>query len=295
MDNNNNTESRLPIPPAAIQPATHYATYFTVRPGAAWGPRVIDDLELVLIIAGRFAFDWQPIALLSGLDDAGDPTGAADNRRRLEMAEGDLLLILPNEPHTFRHLSGAGTGVIGCLHLDILPPATHPLRRLQFAPALPRLTHTGGDPVLQTLFKQADEVFTGTHRFRQELLDAICREVWIRLAEHTGGHRPGGVTVRLEKMQLFLRERLAQPVGRRELARAFGIAPEHVDYLFRKELGLTPTAFLQRERVHAGLRLLQQGLSVKETAARVGIADPFYFSRLFKRLIGVPPSIAATG
>jgi AraC-like DNA-binding protein len=38
--------------------------------------------------------------------------------------------------------------------------------------------------------------------------------------------------------------------------------------------------------------LTDEGLSVKETAARVGFDDAFYFSRVFKKVMGIPPSAA---
>jgi YesN/AraC family two-component response regulator len=40
----------------------------------------------------------------------------------------------------------------------------------------------------------------------------------------------------------------------------------------------------------AGQLLSLTGMSVKEIAAFVGFGDPYYFSRMFKKLIGVAPS-----
>jgi AraC-like DNA-binding protein len=38
-------------------------------------------------------------------------------------------------------------------------------------------------------------------------------------------------------------------------------------------------------------RMLQAGdLSIQEVAARVGFDDPLYFSRVFKSVLGFPPS-----
>lgn len=34
----------------------------------------------------------------------------------------------------------------------------------------------------------------------------------------------------------------------------------------------------------------EQGKSVKEAAYAAGYQDPFYFSRVFKRTLGIPPS-----
>jgi AraC-like DNA-binding protein len=71
----------------------------------------------------------------------------------------------------------------------------------------------------------------------------------------------------------------------------FRITPEHVNALFRKELGVTPTQFLHRERIFRAYRYIRdQGVSVKEAAAQVGFDDPFYFSRVFKRIFKHAPS-----
>ena len=92
-------------------------------------------------------------------------------------------------------------------------------------------------------------------------------------------------------MVSYLRTHLDRKVTRRSLAREFGITPEHVNALFKKHLGVTPTQFIQRERMQKAYHYLRdEGLSVKETAARVGFDDPFYFSRVFKRLMHRSPT-----
>jgi two-component system response regulator YesN len=54
---------------------------------------------------------------------------------------------------------------------------------------------------------------------------------------------------------------------------------------------MTPSAVINRERVMLAYRLIhEQGKSVKEAAYAVGYQDPFYFSRVFKRTLGIPPS-----
>jgi methylphosphotriester-DNA--protein-cysteine methyltransferase len=58
-----------------------------------------------------------------------------------------------------------------------------------------------------------------------------------------------------------------------------------------KELGVTPTQFLHRERMFRAYRYIRdQWISVKEAAAQVGFDDPFYFSRVFKRIFKRAPS-----
>ena len=57
------------------------------------------------------------------------------------------------------------------------------------------------------------------------------------------------------------------------------------------ELGITPMAYLWRERVEHGIDLLRStGLSVGEVASRAGFSSVYHFSRRVKALSGLSPS-----
>ncbi len=129
------------------------------------------------------------------------------------------------------------------------------------------------------------------------ILIAICkparlpREIILLLAGHWRQTASPDLSPRMQAMILFIRENLQQPLSRQSLAQTFRITPEHVNLLFRKELGMTPSAVINRERVMLAYRLIhEKGHSVKEAAYAVGYADPFYFSRVFKTVFGIPPS-----
>ena len=60
--------------------------------------------------------------------------------------------------------------------------------------------------------------------------------------------------------------------------------------LFKDVTGLPPVEYLNRLRIVKSLQYLQaDDLSIANAAARVGIYDPNYYSRLFKKVMGVPP------
>ena len=41
---------------------------------------------------------------------------------------------------------------------------------------------------------------------------------------------------------------------------------------------------------HAAERLQESGVLVKQAAAETGFADPFHFSRVFRRVLGMSPA-----
>ncbi|MBN8215817.1 MAG: AraC family transcriptional regulator [Spirochaetes bacterium] len=60
---------------------------------------------------------------------------------------------------------------------------------------------------------------------------------------------------------------------------------------FRADEGRTPMEFLIELRLNEGKSLLETtGVPVAEVARMIGFEDPYYFSRLFRRKVGLTPS-----
>ena len=74
------------------------------------------------------------------------------------------------------------------------------------------------------------------------------------------------------------------------LARRVGLSPSQLRRLFARQCGCSPVAWLTRCRMQrAGELLTRTAMPVHEVAAEVGFDDPFWFSRLFRRELGVNP------
>lgn len=77
----------------------------------------------------------------------------------------------------------------------------------------------------------------------------------------------------------------------REVAAAVGVTPAHLTTVVRRKTGRTVVEWITERRMSAARRLLADpGLSVEEVARAVGYRDPAYFTRLFRRHHGQPPS-----
>ncbi|MCC3373240.1 AraC family transcriptional regulator [Cohnella sp. REN36] len=89
----------------------------------------------------------------------------------------------------------------------------------------------------------------------------------------------------------YMNDRLAESVKLPELAAHAGVSKQHLVYLFKQETGFPPIEYFLRLKMQkAGQLLSLTGMTVKEIAAAVGIGDPYYFSRLFKKLMGMSPA-----
>lgn len=74
------------------------------------------------------------------------------------------------------------------------------------------------------------------------------------------------------------------------LARRLGLSASAFSTLFHQYTGLTPYQYWLNLKINKGKQLLAAGRSVKETAFALGFESEFYFSRLFKKKTGLPPS-----
>ena len=69
------------------------------------------------------------------------------------------------------------------------------------------------------------------------------------------------------------------------------INADHLRRLFKQEVGQTPQEYLTRLRLEHAMTLLRnENLSVSEAAFRSGFYDPLYFSRVFRKHMGVSPT-----
>lgn len=76
-----------------------------------------------------------------------------------------------------------------------------------------------------------------------------------------------------------------------ELARMAELSPSRFNVLFKSYTGDSAIQYQNRLRLERAKDLLLSGAcNVTEAAQELGFSDVYYFSRLFKKVVGVPPS-----
>ena len=105
-------------------------------------------------------------------------------------------------------------------------------------------------------------------------------------------HLPRSTKDRLAPAVFYVQQNFNRHLYSDAVARLCNMSASHFSHAFRKTYGLTFQEFLLRYRVNRACRLLATETSPKiaEVAFAVGFSDPSYFTRVFKRYIGVAPS-----
>ena len=90
----------------------------------------------------------------------------------------------------------------------------------------------------------------------------------------------------IRTLQQNIRRRLTV----RELAELCSMSEINLQKTFSRYAGVGIMDYFNRIKMQEAIRLLQAGLSVKETALQLGYTDQNYFSTAFKRIIGKTPT-----
>lgn len=81
-----------------------------------------------------------------------------------------------------------------------------------------------------------------------------------------------------------------QKVSLNEVAEEAGLSPAYFSTIFKTEMGVSFSEYVNRLRVGRAKNLLSSSsLGLSEIAGRCGFEDQSYFSRIFKRIAGISP------
>ena len=116
----------------------------------------------------------------------------------------------------------------------------------------------------------------------QEMMGGYCRLVKKHaMARYSAPVRKALVTIDAD---------LSEDLSLATLAAMQGISPGYLSTLFKREVGQTLTDYVNSHRMEQAVRLLRSGtLQVQTVAQYCGIPDVNYFSKLFKRYVGLSP------
>lgn len=237
-------------------------------------------------------------------------TGTVTAGKNAYAFEPGRCLFLPWR-HAVRYEASAGDPfLVGGVHIipDHLPAhplsftvahnASHPLanapyRRDVSIPELPGLTQgwlVPASPLVHLLktivqtFVRGDPEEWQARQFAQQLLNE-----WIfsRRRREIYGH---AVPPELERIKQHILWNLSRPMSLRDLVEFSKLSPSTIGRMFRKHLGTTPVEWITRAKIERAKSLLRtRRISALEVGGQIGIPDPYYFSKCFKKVTRQSP------
>ncbi|UKS28261.1 AraC family transcriptional regulator [Paenibacillus sp. HWE-109] len=122
----------------------------------------------------------------------------------------------------------------------------------------------------------------------------IAMELFGYFAQETEEKQFASIKLRLmREVQDYILAHYRKLIRIQELAELVDRAPNYVTQTFKEVTGMTPVTYLHQVRIHAARDLiLNTKLTLGEIADYLGYSDQAHFHRVFKKVMGYPPSSA---
>lgn len=223
-----------------------------------------------------------------------------------QIREGDVLVTGPGEPYDARGLAAA-TGWIAFFAPEtvgtrdrpaVLAWASHPLlfpfaARATVAPR--RLSvRVEARPWWSERLAELDAELDLRRDGYDDAARANLTLLLVATARLAAADLPGGLRLNDEPLlaEVFeiIERQYSGPASLRSVADAVALTPGHLTTVVRRKTGRTVQGWiLERRMVEARRLLVDTDLSVEEVADQVGLADPRYFIRTFKKAHSTTP------
>lgn len=98
-------------------------------------------------------------------------------------------------------------------------------------------------------------------------------------------------TALLQKLEQFISDHYSKDLVMEEVAEHVGLSPYYFSKLLKDQYGLTYIDYLTKLRIEKAKEMIPDpSRSLKDICLSVGYRDPNYFSRVFKKTVGMSPS-----
>ncbi len=235
-------------------------------------PRGSGDILLILTLAGAGYFGRR--------------------QTKSELVKGTIILVPKGIPHDYGIMPNRKSWSIIWAHFRPWPHWAELMRwpDTNSGAQLLRLN----DPAV---FESVATTLRGMH---QSAVSAFThREIWamnlleqaLLLCDQANPLQPANrLDSRIQAVLEHVNHHLAEELAVEDLAGVAGLSPSRFAHLFSKETGTTPLRYIESQRINRACDLLALTSSpVAEVGESVGIPDPYYFSRRFRKAVGLSP------
>lgn len=146
--------------------------------------------------------------------------------------------------------------------------------------------------LFHTIFNVLDRGMTLSHLIQTAHIFAYLLNELILSHSHTSlSTKPDERRDYVENAISYLQERLEENVTLDELAEWSNVSKSRLTQLFKEKTGYSPIRFFMNLKMQRACRYLDlTDFTVKQIAASLGYDDPYYFTRVFTRTIGMSPT-----
>lgn len=120
-----------------------------------------------------------------------------------------------------------------------------------------------------------------------EAVKKYVLDIYYTLSEYSSGNKPDGYSYLIRKCIEFIKNNYQKNVTLSEAALAVDVSNSYLSLLFKQETGINFSNYITNYRIEEAKKLLAStNLKIYEIANKVGFESPYYFSKVFKDIMG---------
>lgn len=120
-----------------------------------------------------------------------------------------------------------------------------------------------------------------------EAVKKYVLDIYYSLREYSSGNKPDGYSHLIRKCINFIKQNYQKNVTLTDAAVYVDVSNSYLSLLFKQETGINFSNYLTNYRIEEAKKLLKTtNLKIYEIAFKVGFDSPYYFSKVFKDVMG---------
>ncbi|MBT3194428.1 MAG: AraC family transcriptional regulator [Verrucomicrobia bacterium] len=259
---------------ASVKPGADYPSHSESRPSEyrhSWkAGRTLDEYQLVYITEGRGTFE-------------SEPTG------RVSIEGGHVFLLFPGVWHRFRPIKREGweenwIGFNGDIADRVMKNFFSPQKAVIRVGPDQELLHQ-----IRSIVGLMDQAPVGY----QQIVGSRTLEILAHIRSHAMSYRSidRQVARKVEQARRYLVQHYSDTIDTEALAHRLGFSLSRFRAVFKEHTGAAPNQYQIDIRMNLARHWLAESHhTVTEIAEMLGFSSVYYFSRLFKKKEGCPPS-----
>jgi AraC-like DNA-binding protein len=219
----------------------------------------------------------------------GSGTFRSEGERSWRIGPGTIIMLFPDVWHWYAPEKETGWDEywVGMKGDNIARLTEHGF----FSPESPVMEIGLHDSVLE-LYHEIVDIARFEGPGYQQVLGSLITHLLAHIHSLTLQHGKESANERIvQRAKFLLADNVAAHLDIEWLSKSLGLGYSRFRQIFKKSTGLSPYQYFLDQKINRAKELLQQGqFTVKEIAYMLSFDDPYYFSHLFKKKTGHPPS-----
>lgn len=208
------------------------------------------------------------------------------NGKEYELGPYEVFCIPRNLPHRY-YADKHNPWSILWIHFKGENSQYFPLEELKKVRIDSKYSQNRMEMLFQILFRVLKRDYTlGNFIYLSQVLSLILAEIYFREKSIESSTQDRHVTTVIR----YMYENLQKNLTLQQISEEVQLSKSYLNAIFRAQTGHSPLDFFIHLKMQEACKLLKStDLYIYEVSAKLGYEDQYYFSRIFKKVVGVSP------